>query len=392
MALAGSSKHIIQIIQLLEERKLSFSICLNRNELLTMAGFGLLFQEIELDRDGKLIRNNQSLVCAVIDMLERGGAPGAAEFRRLGCSMLSTVQVENRRPTLSRHNSDSAMSAPQESLRATQKHLKAIIASRLTSTVGKLVRNEAKDSRRATAPSISGAGVSIHPNPSISSVHSEPTTAHLDASVAHLHELTLTRSEPALSPITHRASVPTPTSKPQKKTRLTAQPLSAPNLDFLSFEPEPVPAFYAPLHTGKQHDVVTPTDWERLLGTLDNGQTNIYDNIYGGLPVDAIGEVPPPLSLAAGHALASADAPQIVWGSEIWGGASAGRQPVPQSVLSFSDESLTSGGDEFAGVGEVGSVNGSTSHEPYRGILIPELGTSPAAMGELGGLDGNFGL
>ena len=45
VALASSSKHIIQIVQLLEERRMSFSFCLNKNELLLLAGFGLLYRK-----------------------------------------------------------------------------------------------------------------------------------------------------------------------------------------------------------------------------------------------------------------------------------------------------------------------------------------------------------
>ena len=49
VALASSSKHIIQIVRLLEERRMSFSFCLNKNELLLLAGFGLLYRMYILD-------------------------------------------------------------------------------------------------------------------------------------------------------------------------------------------------------------------------------------------------------------------------------------------------------------------------------------------------------
>ncbi len=63
VALAQSSKHIIQIIQLLEERRMSFSICLNKDNVLLLAGFGLLYQTLGLDRKGKLIQDSQRLLC-----------------------------------------------------------------------------------------------------------------------------------------------------------------------------------------------------------------------------------------------------------------------------------------------------------------------------------------
>ena len=81
VAVGDACKHIVQIVQLLDERKLSFSFCLNRNEVLVQAGFGLLFQTLGLARDGKLIKDSNRLVCSVMDMLERGSAAGSMEFR-----------------------------------------------------------------------------------------------------------------------------------------------------------------------------------------------------------------------------------------------------------------------------------------------------------------------
>ena len=77
VAIGDACKHIVQIVQLLDERKLSFSFCLNRNEVLIQAGFGLLFQTMTLDHEGKLIKDCKRLVCSVIEMLERGSAAGA---------------------------------------------------------------------------------------------------------------------------------------------------------------------------------------------------------------------------------------------------------------------------------------------------------------------------
>lgn len=71
----------MQIIQLLDERGLSFSFCLSRNEVLVQAGFGLLYQTLNLARDGKLIKDCNRLLCFVMEMLERGEARGSAEFR-----------------------------------------------------------------------------------------------------------------------------------------------------------------------------------------------------------------------------------------------------------------------------------------------------------------------
>jgi len=152
------------------------------------------------------------------------------------------------------------------------------------------------------------------------------------------------------------------------------------NLDYLPLgsEANVTAAYpYATSTNGKSN--VSDTDWARLLGSLDNGQTNIYDGIYGGPPVDALLDVSPlPPAVESNF-----------WSPDVWaiGHESISNlqtAPPPQSVLSFSDESLTSG-EEFTDLP-------SNSSESYRGILIPEM--SPASVENFGlpGLDGNFGL
>ena len=68
---------------------MSFSFCLNKNELLLLAGFGLLFQGLNLDRKGKLIQDSHRLLCSVTEILERNNAPGAADFKKIACAMIS---------------------------------------------------------------------------------------------------------------------------------------------------------------------------------------------------------------------------------------------------------------------------------------------------------------
>lgn len=362
VAVGDACKHIVQIVQLLDERKLSFSFCLNRNEVLVQAGFGLLFQTLNLDRDGKLIKDCNRLTCAVMDMLDRGSAAGAQEYRRVGCSMIAIPRVEQiPSPSLSRHNSEGTMGAPMDRFRATQKSLKAI-AARFSPGAMKASLQDPKEPRRATLPTISPS-MGAHGNPSstsLSSIRSEPAIA---------------RSEPTLSPLNHRASMSL-----QAKRRASNIMRQNSNIDYLSFGPDPL-AHYPLTHNGSGKPEVSPSDWERLLSSLDNGQTNIYDTIYGGPPADALLDCAP---LSAGAET------NLAWSPNMWNWNSYNDQaPPPQSVLSFSDESLTSG-EEFANsVGEYSSTPGS--EKIYQGIMIPDMSTPNSGMG-LNGLDGNFGL
>jgi hypothetical protein len=359
VAVGDACKHIVQIVQLLDERKLSFSLCLNRNDFLVQAGFGLLYQIINLDRDGKLIKDCNRLVCSVIEMLERGSAPGAPEFRRIGCSMISIPRVEQiPTPTISRQNSEGGMGAPMDTFRATQKSLKAI-AARLSPAM-KHGQPNSKEPRRATLPALSPS-VGAHPNPSstsLSSIRSEPPAA---------------RSEPTLSPTSHRNSMSIYT-----KRRASNVIRQNPNAEFLSMGPDPLANYQINNGCGKTE--VSPADWERLLSSLDNGHTNIYDTIYGGTPADALLDCPP---LSAGAET------NLTWSPGVWNwGNNYAEQAPPQSVLSFSDESLTSG-EEFANCGDFTSA--ASNERIYQGIMIPDMSTPNSGIG-LAGMDGNFGL
>jgi hypothetical protein len=109
ISLADSSKHIIQIIQLLEERSMSFSFCLNKNEMLTLCGLSLLYQGLDLKQEGKLMQDGQRLVRIVIRYLEKADAPGAADFKRLALSMIN-ADSQSKQPTTRSTNS---MPAPK---------------------------------------------------------------------------------------------------------------------------------------------------------------------------------------------------------------------------------------------------------------------------------------
>ncbi|KAK7185272.1 hypothetical protein DPSP01_000917 [Paraphaeosphaeria sporulosa] len=363
VAVGDASKHIVQIVQLLDERKLSFSFCLNKNEVLVQAGFGLLYQTLDLDRDGKLIKDCNRLSCTVMDMLDNGTAAGAHEFRRVGCSMIAIPRVVDSMPTpiLSRHNSEGTMAAPMERFRATQKTLKAIAARFSPGQLKANLQSAASEPRRATLPTISpsvGAHAS-QSSTSLSSIRSEP-----------YHQ-----AEQTLSPLSHRASFSHAKRRPSHLYQSQNR-----NIDFLSFGPDPLASYHMPHHTINKADV-SPSDWERLLSSLDNGQTNIYDSIYGGPPADALLDSMP---LSAG-----AESTRT-WSPNMWNMAYNEQAPPPQSVLSFSDESLTSG-EEFANsVGDYGSTPGSDNFKNYQGIVIPNLNAQDSLA--LSGLDGNFGL
>lgn len=366
-------------MQLLEERSMSFTFGLNKNDLLISSAFGLLFQGVDAQKDGKLVKDLQKMLHGVADLLSKDSQTAAAEIRRYDSLLLAPPSQPMPTPTLSRHNSDSSMPSPHDAFKATQRHLKAL-ASRFTSSPAlKHSQSHAHfhdsiDSRRATLPNLPLGTVS---QTSLSSTHSAPAQP---------------RSEPTLSPLSMRSSVmPTPGPKPQQE-RVSA----VPNLDYLPFDMYNANAAqHRPnqsLDKTPRKLTVSPTDWERLLSSLDNGQTNIYDNIYGGPAAEALLDVPP-LSASSAHA-ASSDAGGIAWDPAMWGLASNGETHIPQSVLSFSEESLTSGSDEL-GLSDLGSGRsaslGDVSAEGYGGYFIPNDEREESGLTAALGMDG-YGL
>ncbi|KAF2102666.1 hypothetical protein NA57DRAFT_31927 [Rhizodiscina lignyota] len=399
VAIASSAKCIIQIIQLLEERSLGFSFCLNKNELLIVSGFSLLFQSLDLDRDGKLMRDHQRTLKAIVEILEQRKAPGARHFRKVAGSILSAL---SQAPILSRQNSDKTGMTTQDALRSTQKHLKAI-AARLSPD--KQRRRESDnislndDGRRATAPAIGS-----HPNNSqnsLSSIHSEPATL-----LAASHRPSPTTSNPAVSPSFQQLRQ-SPPNQPLKRSSTSAAP-RPPNLDYLSFTASSPAGTISPRSSTKATpaDILrayhATADWEKLISSLDQTDSNIYDSIYGG-PGGAQNLVWDAQSSASTNPTSngSMDAPNFGWRPgfagltplALDGYPMMSPAPVPQSVLSFSDESLSSG-EEFSSVGmSTGGRSGSAGLGDEVDVYADlDIGMLKIPADDMGGLDGGFGL
>lgn len=83
LAMAESSKHIVQIIQLFSERKLGFSFCLNRNYLLVISGFAILYGAVHYQQKGSLAKESEKLISGVVHELERSGYEKVNVFRRV---------------------------------------------------------------------------------------------------------------------------------------------------------------------------------------------------------------------------------------------------------------------------------------------------------------------
>lgn len=313
---------------------MSFSFCLNKNELLLLSGFGLLFQSLDLDRKGKLIQDSQRLMCSIIEILERNAAMGAAEFKKVACAMISVEKLQKgaqgSEGTVARRKSEGNMAAPKESLKLARKL--QTIASRCSTGNLAVVKRESSNGRRSTAPTLSTGQLTGYDR----STSQNSVSSRLSDQMPQ-HEYS------------RRTNTPSLRQNPPSKL---------PNLDYLSFnDPTPSPNNMSP---GSSRPFKAPD--------LVNQQMQPpLDGPFPSEDVFSSYASPPP----------SAD---FGWCSELWDMPSnVGNQPdVSQGRVSFSEEDLTSGEE----------LSSCDMGPDFQGLGLP----GADGLVELEGLDGNFGL
>lgn len=319
---------------------MSFSICLNRSEILLLAGFGLLFQGLDLNRNGKLIQDSQRLMCSIVKSLERSDAPGAAEFKKIAWAMISI----DRRPKAaqvpkagsnSRRKSDIGMGAPKTATKSAQKQLQAQATwlPSPTRTTKNVVKQENKDNCQSTDSNSAAAKPAVDDRAEStrngSSVVSDPTAHHR---------------------YSHSAS--------NIASSLLIAPCDQPAVDMLSLNQDSIPyTNIASLATASHFKDFCP---ERLAGYLATHQTQgpSYENLFHSPPEVVSTYISPSPSSAT-----------YDWSSDIWAMPSdLNAHPASaQSVLSFSEEEATSAED----------LSSCDPRGDYRGMLIPNVDRYP---------------
>lgn len=356
ISISTSSKHIIQIIQLLEERGMTFSFCLNKTDILVVCGLTLLYQAMDLHKDSKLMRDDERLVNGVVQLLGKAKAPGTLDFQRVA-SMLVTLDESFDFPSTASGSREASMPAPSNRGSPPASKKKSPLPygqlAGAAASEGDLVQQQEK-LRRMTMPSVAGQRPDFYRGrnrPSIDNAQGDVPMAQRD------HRLSMSQI-----------------ANPARKNSSLARP----NLDFMPFAAAQSPQPSSPqarMHSGPNQNPtlmgsplagvgktpgVSSTEWETLLGSLDGGLNNVYDAIYGGQGGPLVNEA----SLAASN--------PGEWSPDTWDlssfsiGDFGGNPAAPQSVLSMSDESLSSG--EEVGPSELGL---SVSSVDYRNQLVP---------------------
>jgi hypothetical protein len=357
---------------------MTFSFCLNKTDLLVLCGMSLLYQSLDLKQESKLLKDGERLVNGVIKILNKSKAPGSFHFKRVA-GMLMAVD-EPSMPSPPRPNGEVYISATSQrssppavlAKKKVQPHPLGRLSGAAVSETDLLQQQEKL--RRMTMPT--------NPHrPELYRSRSRPSFDNMQRDVNSIRR-------------DHRLSV-------SSAGMASRPPQQRQNLDYLSLNNTPVQSqpsspvqarlhqqavsqaqqqaqLYSTAPLSQKASGVSTAEWEALLGSMDGGQINVYDAIYGG-PALSLTETPTSTSAVSG------------WSPDSWDLTSFnigdfGNPAPPQSVLSMSDESLSSG--EEVAPSELGLSVGSIE---YRNSMI----ATSCGSGEnylLDGLDNGFGI
>lgn len=370
LSIADSSKHIVQIIQLLEERNMIFSFCLNKSDLLIVCGMTLLYRVIDLKQDGKLMRDDQKLINAVIKIVERSKASGSWDFKRIAGRLITLDEPVTcaQRQTSSREPSAGTSRSPA----STQSRKKSpYISGRrpdAAASESDLLQQQER-LRRMTMPNLEEQRPAVYRSASRQSFESLPT----ENSWHQQDQLTQAAGGQQMHPnldylsLGNTPSQSRHSSPPRNRMYPPSMPQHRHSMGHAAL------ASKAPTTAS----VANTADWEVMLGTMDNGLNNVYDAIYGGPGFINEATVPPHHQQQQHHN--GNDWSPDSWdlsnfsigefaGANAAGSSNSATGPAgPQSVLSLSDESLSSGED--VAPSELGLSMGSVPD--YQGNILP---------------------
>lgn len=393
ISISESSKHVVQIVQLLEERSMTFSFCLNKTDTLVLCGMTLMYQSFELKPESKMLKDVERLVNSVLHILTKAKAPGSFDLKRVAGLLIRLDEQNLPTPPQETPEASASMPAPQRSsppAPAAKKKSPQRILGRLPSAAASesdLIQQQEK-MRRMTMPSIQNRPelYRSRSKPSFDNLQQQqqdvPARRDQRLSMSQITSRIRTSSKQNLDYLSLN-STPNGSSPPSPTTaRLHQHILAAAHQSLYAQQQQQQP------HQQQQPQKVSgvsSSEWEALLGSMDGGLNNVYDAIYGGGggAIPNMGETP-----------ASSSTGLDSWSPDSWDLANFnigdfGTNPAPpQSVLSVSEESLSSGEDLATS-----DLNLSVSSLEYRNALLASCSGNGNSDGLfLDGLDGNYGL
>ncbi|KAB5513414.1 fungal-specific transcription factor domain-containing protein [Coniochaeta sp. 2T2.1] len=246
ISIRESSKHIVKIVQLLEERSMSFAFCLNKADTLVLCGLTLLYEILDLSKESNIIKDNARLTNAAIRIMDKSKAPGSLHFKQIAAGLILFDEQ------------------PARQLRLTYRLNK-----------GPKARKMAMPPSGQSRPKL----YRVRSRRSFDAVRPEPFPL-----LQRNHRLSSSQGRAAQATVNERVPSTPNTSTEQ-------------NLDHLSFN-STASRHQSPVQPRSQErknaqnalysqleQIASSTsmaDWEALVVSLDDGQPNLYDAIYGG--------------------------------------------------------------------------------------------------------------
>lgn len=357
MSIADSSKHVVQIIQLLEERSMIFSFCLNKCDLLTVCGMTLLYQAIGLKEESKLMREHERLVNSVIKMIDHAKAPGSWDFKRIAGRLVSVYQPANLTPPASESSREGSLSSPPQLSTAAVSDFKSpyTLGRHPDATASESdLHYQQQRARRMTMPHTAGQKSGFYHGASCQSLDS-PQDSHMSqrqhrvsmsqAAKMRCQDSTAARQRQNLDYLS--------LGNTPAQSRSTSPPRHGSQMSSSTPQQQTQPTLPQGHMRAKVPSSLSSSEWEVILGQMEGGLNNVYDAIYGGQGF--VNEQPPPPSQRNDWSPDSWDLSNFSIGEFNTGPA------APQSVLSLSDESLSSG-EEIA-PSELGLSIGSVAYD-----------------------------
>lgn len=383
ISLGESSKHLIQIVQLLDERSMSFSFCLNKTDVLVLCGMSLLYQSLDLKHESKLMKDSERLVNGVLKIFQKMNAPGTYDLKRVASILMSIDEAPVPAPI--RTSPKATMAAPpSKTPPVPKKPLYALGRHGSASMSETDLLAQQEKLRRTTLPAIPVARHEPYRSQSRSSLDSAAQAQEQSLSHGDQHFSLSQIQQSMMRASTAQKVKPNFDYLSLSNTPSTSQPSSPVQTRLPSSQStnQPQQNQSSPLYPvhqfakGGSGGGVSISEWEALLGALDGGQMNVYDAIYGG--PGAINE-----SQQSSGAAHHSD-----WSVDSWDLANFSIREItpntaaPQSVLSLSDDSISSSDDPATS-----DLYLSMGSEDFRSNSIP-----PTRSANNGGLQMSGGL
>lgn len=319
---------------------MTFSFCLNKTDMLVVCGMTLLYQTLDLKQDSKLSKDSQKLVNVIIKMLTKAQAPGCLDFKRISGMIItvdetaSPVQPRPSPAASSAHNQRRSPSASSNRRSATPQEQKPSLGRLAGASASEtdLLQQQAK-LRRMTMPSSAGPRSEVLRPQSRRSIDSPQTHSftHREHRLSMSHSPQTSPSQQSLDYLSLNGGGPAQGQMPV--------PMHGRRQNNL---PPQLQQRLSQMYPGSQPDVkpvdLSISQWEALLGSLDGGQTNVYDAIYGGAPL-SLNDTP----VIPANATVGTSWLEDPWELNTFNLGDFDGSHAPQSVLSLSDESLSPG-------------------------------------------------